>query len=88
MGRSKTEPKIDTRTLEGLLEDLREAHQRLGLELTKLNGAARLSEEFHDSLAEIYTLMTWLEGLAPDLKTEIERLDDQLLDDSDVPDHK
>ena len=81
MDKPKTQPEIDTRTLEGLLDDLREVHQRLGAELRKLDGATRLSEPYHDALAEIYTLMTWLEGLAPDIKTEIERLDDQLPED-------
>jgi len=81
MSKPKIQSDIDTRTLEGLLDDLREVHQRLGPQLKKLNGAPRLSEEYHDCLAEIYTLMTWLEGLAPDVQTEIERLDDQLPDD-------
>ncbi len=81
MGIRKTQPEIDTRTLEGLLDDLRDVHQRLDAALRKLEGATRLSEEYHDCLAEIYTLMSWLEGLAPDLKREIERLDDQLPED-------
>ncbi len=81
MDKPRTQHEMDTRTLEGLLEDLREVHQRLGDELRKLEDATRLSEAYHDCLAEIYTLMTWLEGLAPDLKTEMERLDDQLPDD-------
>lgn len=81
MENSKIQPQIDTRTLEGLLDDLREAYQRLGAAFEKLDRAVRLSEEYHDCLAEIYTLMTWLEGLAPDLKTEMGRLDDQLPDD-------
>jgi hypothetical protein len=34
-----------------------------------------------DHLSEIYTLMTWAKGLAPDLQTEMERLTDQLPDD-------
>lgn len=81
MSEPETRSDIDTRTLEGLLEDLREAYTRLGAQLERLSNVPHLSEEFHDSLAEIYTLMTWLEGLAPDLKTEIERLDDQLPDE-------
>ncbi len=69
------------RTLEGLLDDVRDVHARLGTELRKLEGAACLRDAYHDCLAEIYTLMTWLEGLAPDLKNEMDRLTDQLPDD-------
>jgi hypothetical protein len=79
MGKPKTE--IDTRTLEGLLEDLRGVHQRLDAQLRKLDSAERLTEAYHNALAEIYTLMTWLESLAPDIQTEISRLDDQSPDD-------
>jgi hypothetical protein len=53
---------VDTRSLEGLLDDLREASQRLNAGLGKLERAERLSEPYHDALAEIYTLMTWLHG--------------------------
>ncbi len=79
MGKPKTE--IDTRTLEGLLVDLREVHERLGAQLKELDSAERLSEPYHDALAEIHTLMTWLESLAPDVQTEISRLDDQSPED-------
>ena len=72
---------MDRRTIEGLLDDLREAHRRLGVELGKLEGAEPLSDAYHDAVAEIYTVLTWLEGLAPDIKTEVDRLDDQLPDD-------
>ena len=75
---------IDTRTLEGLLDDLREVSQRLNAELGKLERAPRLSEPYHDALAEIYTLMTWFHGLSADVQTEIERLDDQLLNDEEM----
>ena len=34
-----------------------------------------------DHLSEIYTLMTWMEGLAAFLQTEMEHLDNQLPDD-------
>ncbi len=81
MNKPKTQAEIDTRTLEGLLDDLREVHRRLGRGLGKLDRSARLSEPYHDALAEIYTLMTWLHGLSSDVQTEIERLDDQLPDD-------
>ena len=81
MKKSGTQPEVDTRTLEGLMDDLREVEQRLNAALRKLDGAARLSSEYHDSLAEIYTLMTWMRGLAPDIQVEIERIDDQLPDD-------
>jgi hypothetical protein len=72
---------IDTRTLEGLLDDLRDLHGRLDRQLHLLEKSARLSEAYLDHLSEIYTLMTWAEGLAPDIQTEILRLDDQLPDD-------
>ena len=78
MKKSGTQPAVDTRTLDGLMDDLREVEQRLGAALRKLDGAVRLSDEYHDTLAEIYTLMTWMEGLAPDLRKEMVRLDDQL----------
>lgn len=81
MGKPKTQSEIDTQTLEGLLEDLREVQRRLDAQLVKLDSAERLSEAYHDALAEIYTLMTWLESLAPDIQTEISRLDDQSPDD-------
>ena len=72
---------IDTRTLEGLLDDLRELHGRLDRELRQLETCPRLSETYLDHLSDIYTLMTWMEGLAPDLKAEMDRLTDQLPDD-------
>ena len=78
MDEQRIQTEIDARTLEALLDDLREASQRLNTELEKLERAARLSEPYHDALAEIHTLMTWLHGLSTDVKTEIERLDDQL----------
>jgi hypothetical protein len=81
MKKSETQPEVDTRTLEGLMGDLREVESRLNAALKKLDGAARLSNEYHDALAEIYTLMTWMKGLAPDIQVELERIDDQLPDD-------
>jgi hypothetical protein len=81
MSERKAEETIDTRTLEGLLDDLKEAHERLGQELRGLANSPRLSEPYHEHLAEIDVLMTWLEGLAPDIKAEIDRVDDQLPDD-------
>jgi hypothetical protein len=83
MDEHKIQPEIDTRTLEGLLDDLREASQRVSTELRKLEHAPRLSEPYHDTLAQIYTLMTWLHGLSADVQTEIEHLDDQLPDDGE-----
>ncbi|MGH6628207.1 MAG: hypothetical protein ACREB3_00580 [Burkholderiales bacterium] len=71
----------DTGTLDVLIEELRDVHGRLGSELRKLQGAERLSPGYHDALAEIYTLLTVFQGLASDLQTQIERLDDQLPDD-------
>ena len=81
MKKSGTQPEIDTRTLEGLMDDLRQVERRLNAALKKLDGATRLSDEYHDLLAEIYTLMTWMRGLAPDIQVEMERIDDQLPDD-------
>ena len=81
MEEQRIRTEIDTRTLEGLLGDLRHVSQRLNAELGKLERAPRLSEPYHDALAEVYTLMTWLHGLSADVQTEIERLDDQLPDD-------
>jgi hypothetical protein len=80
----RNQAEIDTRTLEGLLDDLREASQRLNAELGKLERAPRFSEAYHDTLAETYTLMTWLHGLSADVQTEIERLDDQLPEDEET----
>ncbi len=77
----KQKSEIETRTLEGLLDDLREVNQRLGRELGKLDSSTPLSEPYHDALAEIYTLMTWLHGLSSDVRTEIDHLDEQLPDD-------
>ena len=84
MDEQRIRTEIDTRTLEGLLDDLREVSQRLNAQLGKLERARRLSEPYHDSLAEIYTLMTWLHGLSADVQTEIERLDDQLPDNEET----
>ena len=81
MSRRKVALDIDIRTLEGLLDDLRDLHSRLDRELRQLDKSPRLSEAYLDHLSEIYTLMTWAEGLAPDLQTEMFRLDDQLPDD-------
>jgi hypothetical protein len=50
-------------------------------ELRQLEKSPRLSEPYLDHLSEIYTLMTWVEGLARDLQAEMDRLTDQLPDD-------
>ena len=84
MDEQRIRTEIDTRTLEGLLDDLREVSQRLNAQLGKLERAPRLSEPYHDSLTEIYTLMTWLHGLSADVQTEIERLDDQPPDNEET----
>ncbi len=81
MDERKVELAIDTGTLDALLEELRDFHGRLGLQLQKLRGAERLSPGYHDALAEIDTLLTVFRGLASDLQTQIERLDDQLPDE-------
>jgi hypothetical protein len=81
MSKQKVAVDIDIRTLEGLLDDLRDLHSRLDRELRQLETSPRLSEPYLDHLSEIYTLMTWAKGLAPDLQTEMDRLTDQLPDD-------
>jgi hypothetical protein len=77
MDEHKVQPAVDTRTLDGLIEDLRGLDGRLGGELRKLQGVEPLSEAYHDALAEIYSLLTVLQGLASDLQTEMDRLDEQ-----------
>jgi len=81
MSKQKVAVDIDIRTLEGLLDDLRDLHGRLDRELRQLDSSPRLSEAYLDHLSEIYALMTWAKGLAPDLQTEMDRLTDQLPDD-------
>lgn len=81
MDESKVQPPVDTRMLDGLIEELRGLDARLGLQLRKLQEAERLTEGYHDALAEIYTLLTVLQGLASDLQTEIDRRDEQSLDE-------
>jgi hypothetical protein len=81
MADPKTEPAIDTRTLDALLGELKDAHARLGAELARLEVAPRLSDTYHDTLAEIYTQLTLWECLAHDLKAEMDRLTDQLPED-------
>jgi len=63
------------------MEELRSLDGRLGVGLRKLQESERLSEAYHDALAEIYALLTVVQGLASDLKTEIDLLDDQSPDD-------
>lgn len=81
MGKLKTEPAIDTRTLDRLLAELKDLHIRLGGELGKLADTPRMSDAYRDRLAEIYSQLTWLECLARDLKAEMDRVDDQLPDE-------
>jgi hypothetical protein len=81
MGKLKTEPIIDSRTLDRLLSELKDVHGRLGDELGKLTDTSRMSDAYRDRLAEIYTQLTWLECLARDLKAEMDLIDDQLPDD-------
>ncbi len=81
MSKPKAEPAIDTRTLDTLLHELKEAHQRLGTKLQKLDRCAPLSDAYHDCLAEIYTDLTLVKCVASDLQTEMDRLTDQLPDD-------
>ena len=76
MDKQQIQTEIDTRTLEGLLDDLKEVHQRLGEQLEKLDLAPRLSEPYH-------TMMPWLHGLSSDVQTEMDRVDDQIPDDGD-----
>jgi bacterioferritin (cytochrome b1) len=81
--RREDEPEsaIDTRTLDALIGELKDAHTRLGTELKRLEGAPRLSEAYHDTLIEIYVQLTLWECLAGDLKAEMDRITDQLPDD-------
>ncbi|HUU13205.1 MAG TPA: hypothetical protein VM182_05790 [Terriglobia bacterium] len=81
MDKHKVQPDVDTRTLDGLMEELRSLDGRLGVGLRKLQESERLSEAYHDALAEIYALLTVVQGLASDLKTEIDLLDDQSPDE-------
>jgi hypothetical protein len=81
MDEHKVQPDVDTRTLDGLVEDLRDINGRLRGELRKLQESERLSAAYHDALAEIYASLTAIQGLASDLKTEIDRLDDQSPDE-------
>ncbi len=53
MDKSETQPATDTRTPEGLLEDLRNAHTPLNAELRKLQGATRPSNGYHHALLGI-----------------------------------
>jgi hypothetical protein len=84
MDQQRIGTEVNTRTLEGLLDDLTEVSRRLDAELAKLERAPRLSEPYHDALAEVYTLITWIHGLPADVQTEIERLDEQLPDDEET----
>jgi hypothetical protein len=77
----KAQLHVDTGTVDALIEELRDFHGCLGSQLRKLQGPERLSPGCHDALAEIYTLPTVHQGLASDLQTQVERLDDQLPDD-------
>ena len=81
MGKLKTEPAVNTRTLDRLLAELKEQHSRLGDELRKLQDTPPMSDAYRDRLAEIYTQLTWLECLARDLKAEMDHVDDQLPDE-------
>ncbi len=81
MNKSKVSSVIDTRTLDALLAELADLHTRLGAQMKKLQGAGKLSEPYHDSLAAVYTLLTLLKTLADDIQNEVDRLDDQLPDE-------
>ena len=81
MNKPKAEPATDTHTLDALLQELKEAHQRLGTKLQKLGRCAPLSDAYHDCLAEIYTDLTLVKCVASDLQSEMDRLADQLPDD-------
>ncbi len=81
MDERKPQLAVDTDTLDALLAELRDFNGRLGLQLQELQRAERLSPAYHDALAEVYTLLTVMQGLASDLQTQIDRVDDQLPDD-------
>jgi hypothetical protein len=63
------------------LDELREAHARLGAELKRVESTALLSETYDDALAQLYTQLTLWECLARDLKAEMDCLTDHLPED-------
>jgi len=81
MSKPNTAVTPDTRTLDRLLEELRELHAQIGSNLEKLAVATRLSEPYHDALAALYSQLTLAKCLAEELQTEMNRLDDQLPED-------
>jgi len=81
MSRLKTAVTPDTRTLDRLLEELRELHAQIGSNLEKLAVATRLSGPYHDALATLYSQLTLTRCLAEELQAEMNRLDDQLPED-------
>jgi hypothetical protein len=81
MSKPNTAVTPDTRTLDRLLEELRELHARIGSDLAKLAEAPRFSDTYHNSLASLYSQLTLAKCLAEELQTEMDRLDDQLPED-------
>jgi hypothetical protein len=81
MSKPNTAVTPDTRTLDRLLEELRELHARIGSDLAKLAEAPRFSDAYHNSLASLYSQLTLAKCLAEELQTEMDRLDDQLPED-------
>ncbi len=78
MNKPKAEPAIDPRTLDALLQELKDVHLRLGAKLQTLDRCERLSEAYQDCLAEIYTDLTLVKCVASDLQDEMDRLTDRL----------
>jgi len=81
MTKPNTAATPDTRTLERLVDELRELHAQMGSSLTNLAAAVRFSDAYHDTLAALYSQLTLAKCLAVDLQAEIDRLDDQLPED-------
>jgi hypothetical protein len=81
MSGSKTVAIPETGTLDRLLEEYRELHERVGANLAKLSEASRLSPAYHDALAALFSQLTVAKCLAEELQAEMNHLDDQLPED-------
>lgn len=71
----------DTRTLDRLLEEFRELHAGVGSNLAKLAEAPRFSDDYHNTLAILYSQLTLAKCLSEELQSEMNHLDDQLPED-------
>ena len=81
MSKHKAAVTPDTRTFDRLLDEFRELHAQMGPNLTKIAAGPRLSDAYHDHLADLYSQLTLAKCLAEELQAEIDRLDDQLPED-------